>query len=211
VHNNGNDALGKFDPRSDEAIFLRYSSHSKAYNVFNKRTSCVEESVHVLFDESNSLIENDAQDEEFELDITKKDFMPTHEENKKFQEGSGTGPVFKAKMQDSEQTRGTSVEPCLEQNNSPEIGTRNSTETGPRTVFEPGSPTNQAENDNRPVSRTWKHKKSHPLDQILTDLNYAVQTRSRIQKFCVFYVFLSHIEPKNVYEALTDSDWIVGM
>ncbi|XP_070032656.1 uncharacterized protein [Nicotiana tomentosiformis] len=31
VHNNGKDSLGKFDPRSDEAVFLGYSSHSKAY------------------------------------------------------------------------------------------------------------------------------------------------------------------------------------
>jgi len=60
VHNNGKDALGKFDPRSDEAIFLGYSSHSKAYKVFNKRTLCVEESVPVLFDETNSSVENDA-------------------------------------------------------------------------------------------------------------------------------------------------------
>jgi len=60
VHNNEKDALGKFVPRSDEVIFLGYSSHSKAYKVFNKRTLCVEESVHVLFDESNSLVENDA-------------------------------------------------------------------------------------------------------------------------------------------------------
>ena len=55
VHNNGKDTLGKFDPRSDEAIFLGYSSHNKAYKVFNKRTLCVEESVCVLFDETNSL------------------------------------------------------------------------------------------------------------------------------------------------------------
>jgi len=59
VHNNGKDALGKFDPRSDEAIFLGYSSYSKAYKVFKKRTLCAEGSVHVLFDESNSLSEND--------------------------------------------------------------------------------------------------------------------------------------------------------
>jgi len=116
----GKDTLGKFDPRSDEAIFLGYSSHSKAYKVFNKRNLCVEKSVHVLFDESNSLIKKDAQDEEFELGLAKKDFMPTHEENKKSQEGSDTGPVSKAEMQDSEQTGGTSVEPCLEQNNNPE-------------------------------------------------------------------------------------------
>ena len=36
VHNNGKDALGKFDPRSDEVIFPGYSSHSKAYKVFEK-------------------------------------------------------------------------------------------------------------------------------------------------------------------------------
>ena len=55
VHNNGKDSLGKFDPTSDEGIFLGYSSHSKAYKVYDKRTLCVEESVHVAFDETNIL------------------------------------------------------------------------------------------------------------------------------------------------------------
>ena len=76
MHNNGKDALGKFDPRSDEPIFLGYSSHSKAYKVFNKRTSCVEESVHVLFDEFNSLVLNNIQEEDFELGLPKKDLFP---------------------------------------------------------------------------------------------------------------------------------------
>ena len=60
MHNNEKDALGKFEPRNDKAIFLGYSSHSKAYKVFSKRTLYVEESVHVLFNETNSLVENDA-------------------------------------------------------------------------------------------------------------------------------------------------------
>jgi len=38
-----------------------------------------------------------------------------------------------------------------------------------------------------------------------------VQTRSRLKNFCAFYAFLSHIELKNVYEPLTDSDWISAM
>ncbi|XP_061367426.1 uncharacterized protein LOC133310512 [Gastrolobium bilobum] len=54
VHNNGKDNLGKFDPRSDEGVFLGYSSKSKAYRVYNKRTMCVEESIHVIFDESDA-------------------------------------------------------------------------------------------------------------------------------------------------------------
>ena len=80
VHNNGKDVLEKFDPRSDDVIFLGYSSHSKAYKVFNKRTLCVEESVHVLFDEFNSLVKNDAQDEDLSRKIycllTKKVRIP---------------------------------------------------------------------------------------------------------------------------------------
>ena len=54
VHHNGKDNLGKYDARSDERIFLGYSLNSKAYRVLNKRTSMVEESIHVVFDESDN-------------------------------------------------------------------------------------------------------------------------------------------------------------
>ncbi|OAY43379.2 hypothetical protein MANES_08G063666v8 [Manihot esculenta] len=50
---NNKDNLGKFDSKTDEGIFLGYSISSKSYRVFNKRTLIVEESMHVVFDESN--------------------------------------------------------------------------------------------------------------------------------------------------------------
>ena len=53
--NNIKERLEKFDVKSDEAIFLGYSSSSKAFRVFNKRTLVVEESIHVIFDETNDL------------------------------------------------------------------------------------------------------------------------------------------------------------
>jgi hypothetical protein len=43
--------LGKFDPKSDEGIFLGYSSTSCAYRVFNKRTETVMESINVAIDD----------------------------------------------------------------------------------------------------------------------------------------------------------------
>ena len=52
---NTKDNLGKFDSKADEGIFLGYSTSSKAYRIFNKRTIVVKESMHVIFDESNSL------------------------------------------------------------------------------------------------------------------------------------------------------------
>ena len=51
--------LGKFDSKSDEAIFLSYSTTSKAFRVFNKQNLVVEEFVHVVFDEFNDLLFKD--------------------------------------------------------------------------------------------------------------------------------------------------------
>ncbi|KAJ9556551.1 hypothetical protein OSB04_011165 [Centaurea solstitialis] len=49
---NNKDNLGKFDSKSDDGIFLGYSSISKTYRVFNKRRQIIEETIHVKFDES---------------------------------------------------------------------------------------------------------------------------------------------------------------
>ena len=59
---NTKDHLDKFDSKSDEAIFIGYSSRSKAYRVYNKRTLIIEESLHISFDENKNQtihIEND--------------------------------------------------------------------------------------------------------------------------------------------------------
>ena len=45
--------VGKFDSRSDEGIFLGYSSTCKAYRVYNKRTKKVMETVNVVIDETS--------------------------------------------------------------------------------------------------------------------------------------------------------------
>ena len=45
--------VGKFDSRSNKGIFLGYSSTSKAYRVYNKRTMKVMEIMNVVIDESS--------------------------------------------------------------------------------------------------------------------------------------------------------------
>ncbi|KAI0498664.1 hypothetical protein KFK09_019554 [Dendrobium nobile] len=66
ILNNGKHPLGKFDPKSDEGVFLGYSSVGKAYRTFNKRTLVVEESTHVVFDESDMPSETKIEDDEIE-------------------------------------------------------------------------------------------------------------------------------------------------
>jgi hypothetical protein len=66
---NDRDNIGKFDAKSDVGIFLGYSTNSKAYRVFNKRTMVVDESMHVVFDETNPFhIKNNFDDEPISLD-----------------------------------------------------------------------------------------------------------------------------------------------
>ena len=55
ILNNSKDSLDKFDTKSDEAIFFVYSTFSKIFRVFNKRILVVEESIHIVFDETNNL------------------------------------------------------------------------------------------------------------------------------------------------------------
>ncbi|XP_075086182.1 uncharacterized protein LOC142168906 [Nicotiana tabacum] len=57
VHNNSKEALGNFDVKNGEGVFLGYSLHSKAYKLYNKIAKCVEEIIHVIFDKSNLLAE----------------------------------------------------------------------------------------------------------------------------------------------------------
>lgn len=54
---NNKDNLGKFESKIDKGIFLGYSLTSKAYRVFNLRTQTFEKSIHVIFNETNSLSE----------------------------------------------------------------------------------------------------------------------------------------------------------
>ncbi|XP_057785424.1 uncharacterized protein LOC131002950, partial [Salvia miltiorrhiza] len=55
IHNNDKKRLNTFDSKADPGVFLGYSGterSSKAYRVFNTQTLCVEETPHVIFDES---------------------------------------------------------------------------------------------------------------------------------------------------------------
>ena len=49
---NDRENLGKFDAKSDEGIFLGYSTSGRAYGVYNKRTKTVMESINMKIDDA---------------------------------------------------------------------------------------------------------------------------------------------------------------
>lgn len=80
---NTKDTLGKFDSKADECIFLGYSSCSKAYRVYNKRTKLLEESIHVKFDEANTPLFSIDRSAEEPLEIIQKDELSSKPDESK--------------------------------------------------------------------------------------------------------------------------------
>ncbi|GJV42887.1 putative ribonuclease H-like domain-containing protein [Tanacetum coccineum] len=62
------DKLGKFDGKSDEGFFVRYSLNSKAFRVYNIRTRKVQENLHVGFLENKPMLEGNGPKWLFDLD-----------------------------------------------------------------------------------------------------------------------------------------------
>ncbi|XP_060190430.1 uncharacterized protein LOC132619592 [Lycium barbarum] len=56
-----------------------------------------------------------------------------------------------------------------------------------------------------------KHKKSHPLENVITLLDSDIQTMSKVRNMFAYSMFISQIEPKNIKEALKNSNWISAM
>ena len=52
-------------------MFVGYSSSSKAYRIFNKRTQCIKEIIHVVFDEDGSLKNDGSNDDDDVMKIIK--------------------------------------------------------------------------------------------------------------------------------------------
>jgi len=72
ILNNGKESLGKFDAKVDEGVFLGYATQSRAYRVYNKRLMSVEESMHVVFDETNPKLQDQVSKNADEEDLLQK-------------------------------------------------------------------------------------------------------------------------------------------
>lgn len=56
-----------------------------------------------------------------------------------------------------------------------------------------------------------KWDRDHTGDQIIGNPKAGVRTRKATQNECLYYCFLSQIQPKRIDDALINPDWIVAM
>jgi len=136
----------------------RITLNGRAYRVFNKRLLTVEESMHVVFDETDHSIPKTVIDD-LECDDLKS---------------------------------------VLNKNELIHIDTADS-----HVVQEPTISAG--------LPKEWKTPRDLTLDNVIENIEKGVSTRKSLSNFCEIMAFVSQVEPKNLNEALKDSNWILAM
>ncbi|KAJ9546421.1 hypothetical protein OSB04_018964 [Centaurea solstitialis] len=204
---NNKDNLGKFDSKSDDGIFLGYSSISKTYRVFNKRRQDIEETIHVKFDESGPTFPHPHENSEINqwadsffqvpeppiIDPTPQDLPDGFEEDPPLP--IHTPPLINA-------TPITQITPT-----KPDQPT-NSEDFSQTTVSEP-TPTNLLPDPS--VNEASTSGQDHPIDQVLGNPSSGIKTRRQSGNVCLYVNFISENEPKEIDDALRDPAWVSAM
>ena len=188
---NNRENLGKFDAKSDEGIFLRYSTTSRAYKVFNKRSKMVMESISVEIDDA----------------ITKVEMVDDGE-------GSSTKvPTAEVEILDIEVETSTPERESTPVNSRMETisMSRTSSPLTPPEVHPPISQNDEVSTSKKPSLRVIKN---HLDNNIIGSLDKDLRLRKGnilLTNHVTYHCYLTQFEPKRVEEALQDENWVESM
>ena len=188
---NDRENLGKFDAKSDEGIFLGYSTTSRAYRVFNKRTKIVMESINVKIDDA----------------LTKVEMIDDGE-------GPSTKePDVEVEALDIEVEESTPEEESTPMNLRMETRSisRTSSPLTPPEVHPPISRSDEVSTSKKPSLRVIKN---HPESNIIGSLNEGLRLRKGnilLANHVTYHCYLAQFEPRRVEEALQDENWVESM
>ncbi|GJY43225.1 retrovirus-related pol polyprotein from transposon TNT 1-94 [Tanacetum coccineum] len=195
--------LGKFDAKADDGYFLRYSSISKAFRVYNTRRQQIRD---IIINIEKVWKPSVIAPNEPEIPHTEDDKGPpdpintegTHEQN--VQNDQMITQPTDVPSGNNTKVSGSITEPLVPDVTQSHI-------------------TNQASTSSHPVPQDrWSRDQHIELVNIIGDPGEGMLTRSMAAKLiaasaseCLFADFLSKIEPKKVSKALKHPGWIDAM
>nr|GEY34147.1 hypothetical protein [Tanacetum cinerariifolium] len=212
--------LDKIKEKGDACIFVGYSTQSRAYRVFNKRTRVIVETIHVNFDElpqmasdhvvSKSFVVStaDAPNQRQQQQITPlNNHIPpksTCHDPTQAPSVTSTKNMNQAEMVEEyaqvENDEFINIF-CMPVQDKGETSSRHVDSSNMHTVYQ-----------HQPSEHRWT--KDHPLEQVIGNTSQSVRTRCQLEsdgEMCMFTLTMSQTEPKNIKEAMDDSAWIESM
>nr|GEX07024.1 retrovirus-related Pol polyprotein from transposon TNT 1-94 [Tanacetum cinerariifolium] len=177
------------EEKGDACIFVGYSTQSRAYMVFNKRTKVIVETIHVNFDELSQMAS----------DHVSSDPVPQCQSTELEQYSLSPSPQCQENVPHSAETVTTSNELDLLFSLMFDELLNGSTQVVSKSFA---------------VSTADAPNQYHLLEQVVGNPSQSVRTRCQLEsdgEMCMFALTVSRTEPKNIKEAMADSAWIESM
>nr|GEW42522.1 retrovirus-related Pol polyprotein from transposon TNT 1-94 [Tanacetum cinerariifolium] len=206
--------LDKMKEKGDECIFVGYSTQSRAYRVFNKRTRVIVKTIHVNFDELPHMA----------LDHVSSDPALECQRMALEHDSLSPGPQCQENVTQADRIVTTSNEldllfsPMFDEllNGSSKVVSKSSavsTADAPNQRQQHTTPLN-THTTPAPTCQVLTQTKDHPLEQVIGNPSQSVRTRRQLEsdgEMCMFALTMSQTEPKNIKKAMADSAWIESM
>nr|GEV10377.1 hypothetical protein [Tanacetum cinerariifolium] len=208
LHQTDGENLDKIKEKGDACIFVGYSTQSRAYRVFKKRTRVIVETIHVNFDELPQMAS----------DHVSSDPGPQCQRPALEQDSLSPGPQFPTHAPTVAYTENMNQAEMVEEYAQVEndefinifyTSIQDREETSSRHVDSLNMHTFY---QHHPSEHRWT--KDHPLEQVIGNPSQSVRTRRQLEsdgEMCMFALTVSQTEPKNIKEAMANSAWIESM
>nr|GEU53639.1 hypothetical protein [Tanacetum cinerariifolium] len=226
--------LDKMKEKDDACIFVGYSTQSRAYRVFNKRTRVIVETIHVNFDElpqmASDHVSSDPVPECPTTSLEHDSLSPGPQCQDNVTHAAETvttlneldllfSPMFDELINGSSQVVSKSSvvttidapNQRLQQHTNP---LNNQTKPDPTCQVPTQAPTVTSTENINQAETISEYAHDHPLEQVIGNPTQSVITRCQLEsdgEMCMFALTVSRIEPKNIKEAMADSAWIESM
>nr|GEZ86999.1 retrovirus-related Pol polyprotein from transposon TNT 1-94 [Tanacetum cinerariifolium] len=229
--------LGKLLPKADIGIFIGYAPKKKAFQIYNRRTRRIMETIHVDFDELTSMASEQsssgpALNVMTPVTITPEVISPIVDVIPPVQAESTGSPSSTLVDQDAPspsesqttlETQSSIIPQDVEEDihdievayigNDPLFGVPIPELTSAQSSSTV-SPYLTMQPDHQIPQHDSKWTKDHPLHKITSQLSRPVSTWLQLHEqalFCYYDAFFTLVEPKTYKDALTQSCWIEAM
>ncbi|GJW24958.1 putative reverse transcriptase domain-containing protein [Tanacetum coccineum] len=217
--------LNKMKEKGDPCILVGYSTQSKGYIVYNKRTRLIVESIHIKFDEIKEIRETfvDNNTSGLVLQRQKASDYDNSGPAPQLQNVSPSADTTALSQQELDLLFGPLYDEffttCTSSVNKSSSPTDNSTQQDTKPTAnihpstEPISPTTtvhaEENNDNQAADAHFE-----PYEFVNPFCTLIVQTRRQLAtdpEMCMFALTVNTAKPKNIKEVMADSRWIEAM
>nr|GEY66877.1 hypothetical protein [Tanacetum cinerariifolium] len=235
---NDSENLGKLQPKANIGIFIGYTTIKKAFQIYNRHTRRIIETIHVDFDELTAMASEHSSFEPAPHEMTHATISLGLVQNPPpltpYVPPSGTDWDIYFNHFDKLVTPSPSVDlPDLEviaplakvvalkpvgSTGSPSSISVDQDAPSPKNISKASSfldviPT-VVHTTSPNLEHVTKWTKDHSLDNIIGELERPISTRLQLYEqalFCYYDAFLTSGEPKNYNDALTQASWIEAM